>query len=152
MTSDGLVDLYRQQVLQHAREPRHFRRGSAAAAQARGNNPLCGDQLEVFVSRGSAQLDELCFEGSGCAISMASASMMTEMLAGAQRETALATVSDVLRMLAAPEPTPLPATLVETPVAALSAVRRYPSRVKCASLAWRALDSALHDDGDVSTE
>lgn len=151
--NDGPDALYREQVLAHSREPHHFGRIEGADHVVAGNNPLCGDSLRVYIALDGERLRELSFEGHGCAISVASASMMTDMLAGRSRTEALATVGRVRAMLAGREGDALEAALEDAPVAALAAVRRYPSRVKCAALAWQAVRGALADGTDqVTTE
>lgn len=141
--SAGPDTLYREQVLTHSREPHHFGRIDDADHVVAGSNPLCGDSLQVYIALDGERLRELSFEGHGCAISVASASMMTDMLAGHSRADALATVDRVRAMLAGRESDALAADIADAPVAALAAVRRYPSRVKCASLAWQAVHGAL---------
>ncbi len=151
--SDGLESLYREQVLAHSREPRHFGRIADADHVVAGDNPLCGDSLQVYIALDGPRLRALSFEGHGCAISMASASMMTDMLTGHSRDDALATVDRVRAMLAGSEGEPLEDGISDAPVAALVAVRRYPSRVKCAALAWEAVHGALAEGTDkVTTE
>ena len=151
--SGDLANLYREQVLAHSREPQHFGRLDDADLVVAGNNPLCGDSLHVYIALDGDRVRALSFEGHGCAISVASASMMTGMLAGAARDEALATVERVRTMLAGEDGSALDGTIQDTPVAALAAVRRYPSRVKCAALAWQALHGALASGTDhVTTE
>lgn len=136
----------------HAREPKNFRRIEQATASATGNNPLCGDKIEVQIVLDDKTVREICFEGSGCAISIASASMMTEMLTGAKQASALQLVDAVTQMLNDDFQQPVTPLLNDQPVAALAAVRQYPSRVKCAALAWRAVEAAVSGQSDVSTE
>jgi nitrogen fixation NifU-like protein len=145
--------LYRQQVLQHAKSPIHFRRVEQATYTVPGHNPLCGDKLELYVSLSDTTVDDVSFQGTGCAISMASASMLAEMLSGAQRAQAAELVTGVNAMLASPVDTAVPEHLETLSVAALSEVRRYPSRVRCATLAWQAMAAALEGDTQrISTE
>ena len=151
--SGGLDTLYREQVLAHSRSPHHFGRIDDADVVVAGNNPLCGDSLQVYIALEGERLRALSFEGHGCAISVASASMMTDMLSGHSRDEALATVDRVHAMLAGGEKDTLEPAIADAPVAALAAVRRYPSRVKCAALAWQAVRGALADGTDhVTTE
>lgn len=151
--SEGLESLYREQVLAHSREPRRFGRLDDADHVVAGDNPLCGDSLHVYIALDGERLRELTFEGHGCAISVASASMMTEMLHGLSRDDALATVDLVRAMLSGDEGDALDDAIAAAPVAALAAVRRYPSRVKCAALAWQAVHGALAEGTDqVTTE
>ena len=149
--SEGPDTLYREQVLAHSREPRHFGRIADADHVVSGNNPLCGDSLQVYIALDGERLRALSFEGHGCAISVASASMMTDMLAGRARGDAIATIERVRAMLAGDSGEELEASISDAPVAALAAVRRYPSRVKCAALAWQAVHGALADGTDLVT-
>lgn len=139
-------------MIEHARAPKHFGCIADADARATGNNPLCGDRLTVYVKSSGDRIAAIGFDGAGCAISMASASMMTETLTDRTRDEALASIDALRRMLEAPEhadETTLPAA---SPLHALRAVRRYPSRVKCATLAWMAAASALHGQPTATTE
>ncbi|MEM9171877.1 MAG: Fe-S cluster assembly sulfur transfer protein SufU [Pseudomonadota bacterium] len=136
-------DLYRQQVLQHARAPVNRRINNNATIKVRGDNPLCGDQLDVYVCTCKERIDDVSFEGSACAISIASASMMSTMLSGQRQQDVADTTAQVLDMLNSDPQAPIPGTLQAQPVAALAAVRHYPSRVKCATLPWQAAAEAL---------
>ena len=145
-----LKELYRDVILDHNKRPRNFGRLDPADAHADGHNPLCGDRLSVFVKMDGERIADLRFEGKGCAISTASASLMTEAVKGKDKAAvgqlfekihALLTQQDV-------EPTPDLGKL-----AALSGVREFPSRVKCASLCWHTLNAALERGAStVSTE
>ena len=144
-----LYDLYRELVLDHARNPRHFGRLDSATHIAQGINPLCGDKLKMYFSiDDNGLIEATSFEGSGCAISMASASLLTDTVIGMSVEDADAlfdTVTSRLTRSGADEDTPDDFDL-DTPLAklkALDGVREFPSRVKCATLAWHALHSAL---------
>ncbi len=177
MSSTDLQALYRDQVLKHSRAPKHFRRIDNADHEVVGNNPLCGDSLRVYVAMHDELIEDIAFEGSGCAISVASASMMTEMLHGQPREQALQTIASFFAMLenggeaeaehspatnadqaqtpdaASTGTTAAPGLLRRSPIAALGAVRQYPTRIKCAKLAWQAARSALRaEQQTVSTE
>lgn len=152
MTTTDLQQLYRDQVLAHAKSPHGFFRMDSPTASAVGDNPLCGDKLEVYIRLDESALQDLSFEGSGCAISVASASMMTDMLAGQSETTASELIEQVNQMLYSDADAPVDPALSKTPVAALAAVRQYPSRVKCASLAWRAVSAALADQSSTTTE
>jgi nitrogen fixation NifU-like protein len=142
-----LKELYREVILDHNKQPRNF--GVLAPAdQARGHNPLCGDQLTVFVRMNGDQLEDIRFEGKGCAISTASASLMTEAVKGRSREE-IARLFGQVHALFTQDGTG--AELGK--LAALSGVREYPARVKCASLCWHTLNAALaHSSLAVSTE
>ena len=147
-----LRDLYRELILDHARKPRHFGKPPSVTHSAEGINPLCGDKLHLYVHLDdTSTIDDIGFEGSGCAISMASASLLTETVAGMDTATALdysasLTAHLTKRMESAPE-------LEFGKLRALEGVREFPSRVKCATLAWHALRAALRSDSrPASTE
>ena len=134
-----LKDLYRDVILDHNRTPRNFGGLEPADARAEGFNPLCGDRLTVRLKMTGGAIEDIRFEGQGCAISTASASLMTEAVKGKSRAEALALFERVHRML-----TDDAASADELgKLAALSGVREYPARVKCASLCWHTLASAL---------
>jgi nitrogen fixation NifU-like protein len=146
-----LTDLYRDVIVDHNRSPRNFRKITEADRALEGFNPLCGDKLTVYLKLDGERIADLSFEGSGCAISVASASLMTERLKGktrAEAETLFGEVHDLLtREGAASDPETL------GKLAVLSGVREFPSRVKCASLCWHTLRAVLADAHQpVSTE
>jgi len=146
-----LTDLYRDVILDHNRKPRNFGPLAPADASVEGLNPLCGDRLTLRLRMDGDRIAEIRFEGQVCAISTASASLMTEAVKGRTRAEAQALFDGVHRLLtddAAPSEG-------LGKLAALSGVREYPARVKCASLCWHTLASALHCSGraaSVSTE
>jgi nitrogen fixation NifU-like protein len=145
-----LQDLYRDLILDHNRQPRNFGRLEAPARHALGHNPLCGDQLTVFVRLDGDILKDVRFEGSGCAISTASASLMTEAVKGKDR-AAIGTLYERVHALLTDTQAPADPTLGK--LAALSGVREFPARVKCASLCWHTLNAALSEgSATVSTE
>jgi nitrogen fixation NifU-like protein len=134
-----LTDLYRDVILDHNRRPRNFGPLEQANALAEGFNPLCGDRLTVRLNLADDRIENIRFEGQGCAISTASASLMTEAVKGKTRGDALALFDRVHRLL-----TDDAADAEDLgKLAALSGVREYPARVKCASLCWHTLASAL---------
>jgi nitrogen fixation NifU-like protein len=145
-----LKALYRQTVLDHSRNPRNFRRLESADASAEGHNPLCGDKVTVYVRYDGDEIVDVAFEGVGCAIALASASIMTEQIA---HETQDAARRDAATVLADFDPGEHAAEAPAGDMAALSGVRAYPSRIKCATLAWKTLLAAL-DGGNraVTTE
>ncbi len=147
---DELKDLYREVILDHNRSPRNFGELSDADQVVEGVNPLCGDKLTLYVKFAGHKVTDIRFKGTGCAISVASASLMTERVKGETVEATLALFDDVHSILTGTVDVP-PEGLDK--LAALAGVRDYPTRVKCASLAWHALKAAL-DSGDqrVSTE
>jgi nitrogen fixation protein NifU and related proteins len=135
-----LIDLYRDVILDHNRRPRNFGTLESADASVEGFNPMCGDRLTVRLKMDADKISDIRFEGQGCAISTASASMMTEAVKGRTRAEALRLFDRVHELLtddAAPPADEL------GKLAALSGVREYPARVKCASLCWHTLASAL---------
>jgi nitrogen fixation NifU-like protein len=134
-----LDDLYRDVILDHNRRPRNFGMLESADASVEGFNPLCGDRLTLRLRMSEGNIADIRFEGQGCAISTASASLMTEAVKGKTRAQALALFDRVHRLLtddAAPSDE-------LGKLAALSGVREFPARVKCASLCWHTLASAL---------
>ena len=135
-----LNDLYRDVILDHNRRPRNFGGLDSADASVEGFNPMCGDHLTLRLKLQDDTISDIRFEGQGCAISTASASLMTEAVKGKSREEALELFDRVHQLLtddAAPPAEGL------GKLAALSGVREYPARVKCASLCWHTLASAL---------
>lgn len=151
--SDDLRELYRELILDHARSPRHFGALPDATHSAEGINPLCGDKLKLYLALdGDDRIRDVRFEGSGCAISVASASLLTETVIGRDSDAALACVDALVERLAGPEPgAEATASIDLGKLRALEGVREYPSRVKCATLAWHALRSALSGDGQPAT-
>lgn len=147
-----LQELYRDVVVDHNRSPRNFRKIPEATRVLEGFNPLCGDKLTLYLKLDGERIADLSFEGSGCAISVASASLMTERLKGKTRSEAEALFETVHDMLTKRDAQPDSAALGK--LTALAGVREYPSRVKCASLCWHTLKNALFGDGraSVSTE
>jgi nitrogen fixation NifU-like protein len=135
-----LKDLYRDVILDHNRRPRNFGRIEGAARHAEGHNPLCGDHLTVSVTLDGERIEDVRFEGKGCAISTASASLMTEAVKGKERATVRALFDKVHSLLTRADAAP-DASLGK--LAALSGVREFPARVKCASLCWHTLNAAL---------
>jgi nitrogen fixation NifU-like protein len=144
-----LTELYREVILDHNKHPRNFGRLDPHDAEAKGHNPLCGDRLTLTLQREGDRIADLKFEGNGCAISMASASMMTEAVKGRSRGEIDALFQRVHALLT--EPGASSAELGK--LASLSGVREFPARVKCASLCWHTLNAALATgDATVSTE
>ena len=142
-----LKELYRDVILDHNKKPRNFGALAPPARHATGHNPLCGDRLEVYVQLQDDRIEDLRFEGAGCAISVASASLMTEAVKGktlAQAQQLFEAIHHLLTDQAAPTPEFL------GKLAALSGVREFPARVKCASLCWHTLNSALAAPAPIS--
>jgi nitrogen fixation NifU-like protein len=145
-----LKDLYRDIIVDHNRHPRNFREMPDADRHADGFNPLCGDKLTLYVRLDGDRISDVSFNGSGCAISVASASLLTETVKGKtvpQAESLFAKMHDLLTRENAEVDV---ASLGK--LGALSGVREFPARVKCASLCWHTLDAALHDQQQVTTE
>jgi nitrogen fixation NifU-like protein len=145
-----LKDLYRDVIVDHNRHPRNFREMPDADRRADGFNPLCGDKLTVFVKLAGERIEDVSFHGSGCAISVASASLLTESLKGktvAEAEQLFGTMHQLLTREDADIDIPALGKL-----GALSGVREFPARVKCASLCWHTLDAALNSKESVCTE
>src|SRR5581483_4715533 len=143
-------DLYQTVVLEHGRHPRH--RGALAGAthSARGDNPFCGDRVTVALILDGERIADACFDGAGCAISTASASMMTSALHGRTRAEAETLCRQFESLLAGGAGEAVVAALGE--LGAFAGVRRYPVRVKCARLPWQTLAAALAGGGTVTTE
>jgi nitrogen fixation protein NifU and related proteins len=145
-----LKDLYRDVILDHNRQPRNFGPLEPADSRAEGHNPLCGDRLSVFVRLDGERVADIRFEGQGCAISTASASLMTEAVKGKDRAAIAELFGRVHALLTQPQAS---ADAGLGKLAALSGVREFPARVKCASLCWHTLNAALaHGAATISTE
>lgn len=136
-----LSDLYQEVILDHNRRPRNYGELPGANRRALGHNPLCGDRLVVFVRVAGDCIEDLRFEGSGCAISKASASLMTEAVKGRRLDEAAEIIGRFHQMVTSPVEDAIGDDLGK--LAALGGVREFPVRVKCASLAWHTLRAAL---------
>jgi nitrogen fixation NifU-like protein len=146
-----LSDLYQEVILDHNKNPRNYREIEGASRTADGHNPLCGDQLKVFVDLEDGRVKDVSFVGSGCAISKASASMMTQTVKGKTREEAEVLFDEFHRMVLGQ----LDEETEENHLGRLkifAGVREFPARVKCASLSWHTLNAALQGEHEVSTE
>jgi nitrogen fixation NifU-like protein len=144
-----LSELYQEVILDHNRCPRNFGTLADANHRAEGHNPLCGDRLSLFVRVDHGAIGDIAFQGSGCAISKASASLMTESVKGRAVDEAMRLFERVHRMVTTP-----PDRAVEDlgKLSVLAGVREFPVRVKCASLAWHTLKAALERKITVTTE
>jgi len=144
-----LSALYQDVILEHNRSPRNFHRMDDADGHAEGRNPLCGDQLTVWLKLSGDRVSDVSFEGSGCAISKASASLMTDCLKGCPVADACTLFERFHRMVTTP-----PDVDVEDlgKLSAFAGVRAFPVRVKCASLAWHTLKAALNRAPKATTE
>ena len=149
---DELQELYRQVILDHNRNPRNFGALADATRVVAGVNPLCGDKMTLYVKLGNGKIEDIRFQGTGCAISVASSSLMTERVKGLPVDAALHLFAKVHDLLTGPREHEPAADLEK--LAALGGVREFPSRVKCASLGWHALKSAVADGAatNVTTE
>jgi nitrogen fixation NifU-like protein len=146
-----LKDHYRDVIVDHNRSPRNFRSVEPPRREADGHNPLCGDKLRVYLRLDGDTISDIAFEGSGCAISVASASLMTEALMGKTEDEAIELFDRMHALLTEDSPDQAdPVALGK--LAALSGVREYPTRVKCASLCWHTMKSALTGGDAVTTE
>ena len=150
MSSD-LRDLYQETILDHGKRPRNFHALKSANRKAEGYNPLCGDRETVYLDLQGDVLRDISFEGAGCAISTASASMMTESLKGKSRREAEALFERFHELITGREQSSGGPPLGKLEV--FEGVREYPVRIKCATLPWHTMKSALSGDGQgVSTE
>ena len=146
-----LRDLYQQLIVDHAKSPRNFRRLGDGARRVEGVNPLCGDRLTLFVLLEGDRIADVAFEGFGCAISTASASLMTEAVRGRTVAEAERLAARFHELVTAPMDGPdLPTDGIGKP-AVLAGVREFPARIKCATLAWHSLRAALKDTATTVT-
>ena len=151
-----LKDLYQEIILDHGKNPRNLGKFDNYNKDAKGNNPLCGDNVHVYLRLNeNKKVEDITFEGHGCAISMASASIMTEMIRGKEEKEVKELVNDFLGMIK--EKDSLETNILKddekTKLMSLSGVKQYPMRVKCATLSWHTLTSALdNSDQIVKTE
>ena len=144
-----LTDLYQEVILDHNRRPRNWGALADATRKAEGYNPLCGDRLTLHVKIDGDRLTGVSFEGSGCAISKASASLMTDAVKGRTLGEALELFDRVHEMLTTPIDQPIDDSRVGK-LAVLGGVREFPARVKCASLAWHTLKSAITNPAEIA--
>ncbi len=148
---EDLRDLYQEVILDHGRRPRHGARLAAFDATAKGDNPMCGDRVQVFVRRdGAGRIAEVGFEARGCAISIASADLMAETVAGLSAGEAQALAARFRDMARSGEGAGDDAAIER--LRPLAGVHEFPSRVKCATLPWHALLAALDGKGEASSE
>ena len=142
----NLKELYQEIILDHGKNPRNLRKTENFNKDAKGHNPLCGDKVHIFLKlNDNKKLEDISFEGQGCAISMASASIMTDLLKGKEEKEVKEIVSDFLEMIK--EKDEIKTNLLKddekTKLMCLSGVKQYPMRVKCATLSWHTLTSAI---------
>ncbi len=146
-----LNDLYQEVILDHNKNPRNYREIENADKQADGHNPLCGDQLKVYLSMEDDKVKDVAFKGSGCAISKASASMMTQAVKGKTKDEADVMFTEFRQMVMGE----MDAETEENSLGKLkifAGVREFPARVKCASLSWHTVHAALNGEEEASTE
>jgi len=146
-----LNDLYQEVILDHNKNPRNFREIADATRTADGNNPLCGDALRVYVEMENDLVKDVAFKGSGCAISKASASMMTQTVKGKTREEAEVLFNEFHKMVTGELDTETDENSLGK-LKIFAGVLEFPARVKCASLSWHTLHAALNDESEISTE
>jgi len=142
----NLKELYQEIILEHGKNPRNLRKTDNFNKDAKGHNPLCGDKVHIFLKLNETKkVEDISFEGQGCAISMASASIMTDLIKGKEEKEAKEIINDFLEMIK--EKDSLTTKLLEedekTKLMCLSGVKQYPMRVKCATLSWHTLISAI---------
>jgi nitrogen fixation NifU-like protein len=145
-----LSELYQQVILDHNKKPRNFRKPQTFNRRAQGNNPLCGDQLTVYLQLENGLLTDVAFEGSGCAISKAAASMMTQALKGKTTDETEKLFQGFHKMVTADPDAEIDESLGNLRI--FSGVREFPVRVKCATLPWHTFKAALANQETVSTE
>ena len=152
----NLKELYQELILEHGKNPRNLGKTNNFNKDAKGNNPLCGDNVHIYLKlNDQRKVEDISFEGSGCAISMASASIMTDLIKGKSDNEAKEIIEDFLGMIK--ENPELKSNLLKeddkTKLMCLSGVKQYPMRVKCATLSWHTLVSAMDEDKkQISTE
>lgn len=144
--ADEMRELYRELILDHARHPRHFGQLVQATHRARGINPLCGDRLTLYLDIDDDVIRDVAFEGTGCAISVASASLLTEEVIGLDSRSATRRSREITESIAGDRD-----DVELDKLGALLGVREFPSRVKCATLAWHALRAAIEQREDPAT-
>ena len=152
----NLKELYQEIILEHGKNPRNLRKTDNFNKDAKGNNPLCGDNVHIYLKLDEKKkVEDISFEGSGCAISMASASIMTDLIKGKEEPQVKEIVNDFLGMIKE-NPELESKNLKEdekTKLMCLSGVKQYPMRVKCATLSWHTLISAIDNtQEEINTE
>ena len=152
----NLKELYQEIILDHGKNPRNLRKTDNFNKDAKGHNPLCGDKVHIYLKLDeNKKVEDISFEGEGCAISMASASIMTDLVKGKEENEVKEIVSDFLKMIK--EKDEIKTNLLKedekTKLMCLSGVKQYPMRVKCATLSWHTLTSAIdRSQNEINTE
>ncbi|PWC80190.1 nitrogen fixation protein NifU [Azospirillum sp. TSH100] len=151
---DDLRELYQEVILDHGKNPRNFRHPDDANREAKGENPMCGDRFMVYLTLKDGVVDDVAFQGRGCAISTASASMMTELVHGKTAAEAEKLFHAFHELCTQDEPDIPEGVDDETmeKLMVMSGVRQFPVRVKCATLAWHAMNAALHGEAAASSD
>lgn len=151
---DDLRELYQEVILDHGKHPRNFRHPDDANREAKGENPMCGDRFMVYLTLKDGVVDDVAFQGRGCAISTASASMMTELVRGKTADEAEKLFHAFHELCTQDEPDIPEGVDDETmeKLMVMSGVRQFPVRVKCATLAWHAMNAALHGEASASSD
>jgi nitrogen fixation NifU-like protein len=148
----GLRELYQEVILDHSRHPRHFGALEQATHTGEGYNPLCGDRVKIYLALDAEnRIKDIAFEGKGCAISQASASLMTDMLVGRTVEEAEGLMGGFLHLVKGEDANGLSPDDRET-LEVMGGISEFPMRVKCATLAWHTMKSALEGGSSVQTE
>lgn len=147
-----LEDLYQEIILDHNKNPRNARKIQNYTHTAEGHNPLCGDEVMVYLTLKDGKIQDVSFTGEGCAISKASASLMTTVVKGLTLEELKQQATKVYELITGHSPTEASPLTELGDLAALSGVRRFPARIKCATLPWHALEAALKGTAKISTE
>ena len=152
----NLKELYQEIILEHGKNPRNLRKTENFNKDAKGHNPLCGDKVHVYLKLNeNKKVEDISFEGQGCAISMASASIMTDLIKGKEENDVKEIVNDFLEMIKEKDEikTKLLKDDEKTKLMCLSGVKQYPMRVKCATLSWHTLTSAMDkSQNEINTE
>ncbi|AWB09223.1 SUF system NifU family Fe-S cluster assembly protein (plasmid) [Azospirillum humicireducens] len=151
---DDLRELYQEVILDHGKNPRNFRHPDDANREAKGENPMCGDRFMVYLTLKDGVVDDVAFQGRGCAISTASASMMTELVRG-KTATEAEKLFHAFHELCTQDEPDIPEGVDDETMEKLmvmSGVRQFPVRVKCATLAWHAMNAALHGEASASSD
>jgi len=152
----NLKELYQEIILDHGKNPRNLRKTENFNKDAKGHNPLCGDKVHIYLKLNeNKKVEDISFEGEGCAISMASASIMTDLLRGKEENDVKEIVNDFLEMIK--EKDEIKTNLLKddekTKLMCLSGVKQFPMRVKCATLSWHTLTSAIDNfQNEINTE
>ncbi len=152
----NLKELYQEIILDHGKNPRNLRKTENFNKDAKGHNPLCGDKVHVYLKLNeNKKVEDISFEGQGCAISMASASIMTDLVKGKEEKDVKEIISDFLDMIKEKDKvkTNLLKDDEKTKLMCLSGVKQYPMRVKCATLSWHTLTTAINkSQNEINTE